>query len=247
MDELPSTIPIDSINTLISWIKSTDSSIRDENLSIASSNELSVVLLFTGLNKVYQYYSSKEVMRNIWKICELLLTHNKTNLKLYLSTGFGKRLSVQLDTTLSYNTFDYIVEPFYSIPDLNTIVWERITPLNSISSISDEREEMKELVSFLEKNYIKLLWDISKALNSLHSLGIIHGDCRIDNIGFNNKGNFVLFDFDGSKMGESNKDYIDLKNSLKFVTGIEIGYIPYAKNIVEKNGLENLEKLKIKK
>lgn len=116
--------------------------------------------------------------------------------------GYGTNKIILLDRFLEYNPFSYIPSIIRYNSSIHTITWSRITPLNS---------EPNKLLSssFLLKNYLKICYDVSKALYSLKSIGLIHNDTRLDNIGIY-KGNFVLFDFDGSGTPEQKcKDYID--------------------------------------
>jgi len=125
------------------------------------------------------------------------------------------------ENVLKYNNFDFIVNLVSYIPN-NVIVWKKVFCLNML--------EGKELSSFILKNIKKLVWDISKALNTLHNLNIYHGDCRIDNIGIYN-GNFILFDFDGSKISNTKeyslmeKDVYDFISSIRFNVGDEFKLI----------------------
>lgn len=108
------------------------------------------------------------------------------------------RVEDSLDITLIYGTFDYIVrlEDIIFFTDRTTdripiLLWEKIVPLNSYSE-----EQKKE---FVKQNLYKLLWDIGKALTTIHKRNYVHGDPTIDNIGIKN-GNLCLFDFDASKV-----------------------------------------------
>jgi hypothetical protein len=127
--------------------------------------------------------------------------------------GYGPDKLVLLDRFLNYNPFTYI--PSVREYDLSTqtIVWTLIKPLNLNPSVLLSEQ-------FLNKNYLKICYDISKALYSLKVIGIIHNDTRLDNVGILD-GNFVLFDFDGAGTPDSKcKDYIDdysdLLKSFKF-------------------------------
>ncbi len=131
----------------------------------------------------------------------------QVNLRILFQKGYGPRKVVILDRFLEYDPFSYI--PSIHKHDLpsNTIIWTLITPLNSNQSVLLS-------TSFLLKNYIKICYDISKALYALKLIGIIHNDTRLDNIGIKAQ-NFILFDFDGSGTPlEKCKDYIDDYNDL---------------------------------
>lgn len=141
------------------------------------------------------------------RIVSLISRLRKVRVRLYFRKGYGPDKIVFLDRYLEY-------DPFWYIPSINsyeessgTITWSRITPLNS---------DPDRLLSqcFLLKNYIKICYDVSKALYALKLTGIMHNDTRLDNIGIHGQ-NFVLFDFDGSGTPlEKCKDYIDDYNDL---------------------------------
>jgi len=172
------------------------------------SNGNSIVFISKEDENVYQYYKDETVCKNIFFIMNKV-NKNKRN-KLYFE-----------ENVLKYNNFDFIVNLVSYIPN-NVIVWKKVFCLNML--------EGKELSSFILKNIKKLVWDISKALNTLHNLNIYHGDCRIDNIGIYN-GNFILFDFDGSKISNTKeytlmeKDVYDFISSIRFNVGDEFKLI----------------------
>ena len=150
-----------------------------------------------------KFISSSVTAKIVFYISQL----RQVNLRILFQKGFGPRKVVILDRFLEYNPFSYI--PSIHKHDLpsNTIIWTLITPLNSNPSLLLS-------TSFLLKNYLKICYDISKALYALKLIGIIHNDTRLDNIGIKAQ-NFVLFDFDGSGTPlEKCKDYIDDYNDL---------------------------------
>lgn len=152
--------------------------------------------VFIGDDFVWQYFKNHRVAD---KICELYK-------KLFKNPIFEYN-------NKEYNIFDYIVPLEFSACDnstsnynSNVIIWKRIETLNKRSFIID---------------FEKLERDIIIALNGLHSMGYVHGDCTLDNIGYYN-GNYVLFDFDMSKLATPEgiaKDfslfYSSMKNRLK--------------------------------
>lgn len=145
-----------------------------------------------------KFISSSVTAKIVFYISQL----QHVSLRILFQKGFGHRKVVVLDRFLEYNPFSYI--PSIHKHDLpsNTITWTLVTPLNSNPSLLLSN-------SFLLKNYIKICYDISKALYSLKLIGVIHNDTRLDNIGIYGQ-NFVLFDFDGSGTPvEKCKDYID--------------------------------------
>ena len=65
------------------------------------------------------------------------------------------------------------------------------------------------------KKIMKLFLEIGVALETLHYNKIVHGDCRLDNIGYRNN-TFVLFDFNASKI-EGEDFYYDINSLYKSV------------------------------
>lgn len=127
--------------------------------------------------------------------------------------GYGQNKIVLLDRFLEYNPFTYIPPVLEYDISRQIIVWTLIKPLNLNPSVLLSEQ-------FLNTNYLKICYDISKALYALKLIGVIHNDTRLDNVGILD-GNFVLFDFDGAGAPESKcKDYIDdyrdLLTSFKF-------------------------------
>ena len=126
--------------------------------------------------------------------------------------GFGKGKEVLFKHTLCYNMFCYVVPYLCFFKKYGVIVWRRVVPLNRLSyGLSTE---------FLEKNFLKIWYDISKALLALRKNNIFHNDTVLDNIGIYNN-NFILFDFDGSKNSPHGCDYKRLKKSFHFY-GVEM-------------------------
>lgn len=174
----------------------------------------SSVIFYTDENIVIQYFTNKGVFN---RICNMMVEFlNKPNVKLSLKIvhGFGKNRKVIYDPkhTYEYNIFTTIPEFLAYIPEMNTVLWNKIIPLNSMNS-----DHIRVLVN---GNKYKFLWDIGKSLFALHTRNILHNDCRLDNIGIQN-GHFVLFDFDGSgspssKGKQLGQDFLDLKNSLEY-------------------------------
>lgn len=204
-------------------------------------------------NQTIQKFHSSKISERIGKIMMSLILNNPTSYRIFLQKGFGPNKKVLIDKKLIYNCFDYIVQFKYLLESEKTIVWEKITPLNRTSF------GLKK--NFLQSNWIKIMYDILKALYSLKTINIIHNDTVLDNIGINNNNNFVLFDFDGSgNPEEKGKDFsVDvytLKKSFKFYD-VEIpekidnisGMIEYLSKKLLKTELEifeYLQNLKIK-
>lgn len=174
---------------------------------LSSSGGSSIVI---NEDSVLQKFINPSVTRKIiFYISEL----RHVKIRLFFRKGFGPRKVVILDRFLEYNPFVYIPAITNHDQSSNTITWTRITPLNSDPTVFLSQ-------SFLINNYLKICYDVSKALYALKSIGIVHNDTRLDNIGIYRQ-NFVLFDFDGSgtpleKCKDYIDDYTDLLTSFKF-------------------------------
>lgn len=178
-----------------------------KTLEYKSSNGLSFVFISEEKKDVFQYYVSQNVCYKIIKIFDAILTESLINKKIY----FNKSVF-----NLNFNLSNYLSYLVDVKQEDNIIIWEKHVCLNSFSKES--------LTNILVNNITKFLWDISQALYGLHCHSILHGDARIDNIGIRND-TFILFDFDGSNMGNEissfKKDNWDLLNSLEFNVGKE--------------------------
>lgn len=164
-----------------------------EGLSLKVSNGLSHVFVYTKYKDVYQIFKKEATVSRIVSILK-----NINNV-------------IKIDY-IDYDLSKYITNIKKYDIDKKLIVWNKIRPLNSFKT--------EELQNIIIDNIFKLLWDIGKALTGLHKNNILHGDCRIDNIGIY-EGNFVLFDFDGSRVSDIKenilyKDFYDFKKSIEF-------------------------------
>lgn len=165
-----------------------------EGLKLKVSNGMSHVFVYSKYEDVYQIFKKHAT---VLRIVELLKSVNNI-----IKTDY-----------VEYDLLKYITNIKRYDIDKKLIIWNKIKPLNSF--------ETEELQSIIINNIFKLLWDIAKALTGLHKNNILHGDCRLDNIGIY-EGNFVLFDFDGSRVSnpkEENilyKDFYDFKRSIEF-------------------------------
>lgn len=186
--------------------------LTNNNYNIKTSSGSSKVYIDKKDNIVIQQYISYQVAKRISDIMLKLLEKKQITLNIVFQKGFGPNKKVFLKTEIKYDPFNYITPFLFYIEKDNIIAWKKITPLNeSEKTISRE---------FLKKNFFKIWYDISKGLNALKTINIIHNDTVIDNIGIYN-GNFVLFDFDASDSPENKgKDFSDdfkmLKQSFKF-------------------------------
>jgi hypothetical protein len=178
-----------------------------KTLEYKSSNGSSFVFISEEKKDVFQYYVSQNVCYKIINIFDAILRESLINKKIY----FNKCIF-----NLNFNLSNYLSYLVDVKQEDNIIIWEKHVCLNSFSKES--------LTNILVNNITKFLWDISKALYGLHYHSILHGDARIDNIGIRNN-TFILFDFDGSNMGNEissfKKDNWDLLKSLEFNVGKE--------------------------
>lgn len=210
----------------------------------------STVLVKKNSNWVFQRFNSKEVAERVGGIALKLVENNKIEYRILFQKGFGQRKTILLDKIILYRAFDYIVPFEYYIPSDRMIVWRKIEPLN----------KLKENQYFLSENWLKIWYDISKALYALKNIGIMHNDTVIDNIGIY-RGKFVLFDFDGSgtpddKGKDFSDDFVSLKKSFTF-HGVDKGgfhgiasiveFISKTKGISLTDALDYLETLEINK
>lgn len=105
------------------------------------------------------------------------------------------------------NTNDYIVKYLEHFEELNTILWEKVEPLH-YHNVLDIQQNIKDIKR-----------DIKEAINYIHEIGYLHGDCTIDNIGKNKRGRYVLFDFDliSNIYEKENRDFYIFNRSVKFL------------------------------
>ena len=122
-----------------------------------------------------------------------------------------------------YSRFKHHPSPF--CPELFNY-----TVSTNFKHVKMEIEELKVLKDFRckdgETGIFKLMVDVLGGLRILHSLGYVHGDISINNLGFNHKkGIWQLFDFDNSQRIEdanAEDDYFSFANTLKKVIGLGI-------------------------
>lgn len=167
------------------------------SLDVKSSNGSSFVFITPSDVNVYQYFKYDDTASRIIKILNSIL---KKNIKINYANNI-----------ITYNLHDFICK-FVSYEPNNIIIWKKHVCLNSFDKLT--------IKNIIINNLSKLLWDIGRSLYALHQNNIYHGDARIDNIGILN-GNFILFDFDGSRMSpiDSEKDVYDFTRSIKFNVG----------------------------
>lgn len=167
-----------------------------------SSNGTSFVCIKSDIPFAYQCFNYNSTSSKIYSILSSCDSKIKYTIYIDKKTYFCNE----------YDLFDFIPRIKNYIEPSNLIIWEKILPLNAL-----DKMHMKDMI---EKNIIKLLWDIAKALHGLHINNIYHADARIDNIGIKND-NFILFDFDGSKKVDDSNSQIVTKDYNDFIRSIE--------------------------
>ena len=169
-----------------------DDDLSLENTVVTSSSGISVTVIFRNKDKVYQLFSCKSVYERIKKFCEAMECHYGIN-----------------DYT------KYIVKHRDFFDEIFGISFDKIEPINNFTF---DPEQMKTHVQPRKK---MIEQDISKALTFFHEyMDASHGDCRIDNIGYNwNTSTYVLFDYDKSilhsDLTSKTKDLTTFQDSLK--------------------------------
>ena len=103
---------------------------------------------------------------------------------------------------------DYLTKYIRHSSNFLYVVEERVDPIVFDGQI---KEKYKKI------NYNKIKFDVLRGLETFHVNNLIHGDCTLDNIGFRKSTNtFVLFDFNGTRIGNPEKDLSTLNNSFKY-------------------------------
>jgi tRNA A-37 threonylcarbamoyl transferase component Bud32 len=229
----------DFVNIVIKYINT----YHPINIKFLDSSGSSIVILGSDIAHIYQYFMCLELYTRIYEIVS----------DIYYNSNISKEISIDdNEVILTYDLKKYIVRPYFFIRENKSICWSKLNTLNSF----------KNLKEFVCKNIEKLLWDISKGLCGIHLNGYVHCDATIDNIGINEYGNFVLFDFDSSVYITYNKnEYSDFriffrslllhtedemfKNFISEEDFIEGGMSIFKKLITNEKDIEYFEKLKI--
>jgi len=156
-----------------------------------SSNGSSVV--FVGKTKTFQVFEFESVYQ---KIKELIYT-------------LPDKIDDDDSEDMTTSNFLPLIRNQEELPPC-TLVWKIITPLNIFTQ--------SQIRGIIRMNFCKFSLDINKALHCLHKYGYIHNDCRIDNIGITEKGDFCLFDYGATAKGTNwINDFLDLNKSLHFL------------------------------
>lgn len=145
------------------------------DFKILDSSGSSVAIIMTNSDLVYQIYKSKELYHKIIKFYDRL--KNK----------------------------EYVVQMIDKKPEINTIVWKKITPLH---------EKGREYIKTHRK---KIKKELEKGLVLFSDSGLRHGDSTLDNAGMTTDDRYVWYDFDSSKLSPNlGADTYLLNKSLKF-------------------------------
>ena len=171
--------------------------IEDNDLSlgntiVTSSSGISVTVIFRNKDVVYQLFSGKSVYERVKKFCQAMSIHYGIN-------GYT----------------NYIVKHREFFDEINGISFDKIEPINNFTF------DPKKMKTHVQTRHKVIEEDISKALSFFHEyMNASHGDCRIDNIGYNwNTGTYVLFDYDksilDSDLASKTKDLTTFQDSLK--------------------------------
>lgn len=151
------------------------------DISMKESNGQSVVIVSNERSVVFQHYINTNTFNCIVK----MIKHLKKSRKIIYCVG-------DTDICIKYDVFDYLTPFNNHINHFNIIEWKKIYPIDPICKSSQFTND------FISKNLFKIMWDIGKALYAMHLNNYLHKDPSIDNVGINDAGNFVLFDFDMS-------------------------------------------------
>ena len=173
-------------------------------IKITSSSDSLIVLIFSNfVIKLFQFESIFDKEISIIENCKN--NQNIVNSLGYFSTNNGKinknnivNISEKLNLD-NRNIFISITEKLELLTELNNNKINLLIDINNIHIL------------------LKLFLEIGSALEELHNNGIVHGDCRLDNIGYKDN-KFVLFDFNASNFENKNYlcDIITLIKSVKF-------------------------------
>ncbi len=179
------------------------------DFNILESNGQSFVLISEGVADVVQYYINFDRYN---RVISAYGCGEKANINIALYDMFDRFDNKPV--IIDYSCLDYLPKMIYHcshVDKYSYVVWEKLTTLNSF--------EPDKLKSFIIKNFKKLLWDITKALEYFHRHAFLHGDPSLDNIGINSQGNFVLYDFDASISTNHlyENSYVDYKKFFKSI------------------------------
>jgi tRNA A-37 threonylcarbamoyl transferase component Bud32 len=203
-----------------------------EDLDVTSSSGATLTFIAkSGGATVMQYIMDEPMFKKIRQF--------------YLRKVHKSRASLEVrGMETHYDLRTYIAQIVQILPEIKSILVERVLPLNQLFSDlpsqpvnenrNDEPDEQnyrnQMLTAFIQRNSEKLIWDINKAIHGLHQEGYSQGDVRLDNIGIKN-GNFVLFDYSGLR--EKSKltlqdDFTMFEESLK-----ARGITPLSANVLD--------------
>lgn len=175
----------------------TEQGIPFDETKFASSNGMSCVIVPRDGPVVYQLYRSRETFDKIVAFCR----------------------EIQLNCETSGNpACKFLVKHRAIIDKYNCIVFDKILPLNGqFSAMLHLREDIKPFQAFISARIGKIREQIGAAVDFIASLGFAHGDVKLDNIGIDSDGDFVLFDYDGLSRKDGHEEDLDsLEKSIRY-------------------------------
>lgn len=133
--------------------------------------------------------------------------YNCSNVFMYKSDVAGMVIVLDHCVVRTYRTAKFLkIRPLYRLRNpylercmmskqmghVGVFVCKKIKPLVNIADLTLS-------VKFTPERFEKLLNDVGKGLDKIHSYGYCHNDTSLDNTGYDEEtGNFVIFDFDAS-------------------------------------------------
>lgn len=181
----------------------------DEYLPADSAFRARMVLALKKMNEMDEFDIENQPCGS--NDCSVVFIGKTKAFQVFQFPGIATRIK-GIISNISNTNIPLVKDSQINLPDV--IVWKRIIPLNRIS-----KESAKSIVS---DHFDQFENDLNNALCALHSIGYSHGDCRLDNIGFevlDSNLKFYLFDFDASRLSnysEKINDFVTLNESLYF-------------------------------
>lgn len=175
----------------------TEQGIPFDKTKFATSNGMSCVIVPKDGPVVYQLYRSREIFDKIVEFCR----------------------EVQLNCETSTNpACKFLVKHRAVIEKSNCIVFDKISPLNEqFPAMLHIDDDIKPFQAFVTAHIGKIREQIGAAIDFIASLGFAHGDVKLDNIGMDSDGDFVLFDYDGVTRKDGHEEDLDsLNKSIRY-------------------------------
>ena len=176
-------------------------------LPIKMESSSGTVLVFIFKDFVIKLFESSIILKKETGIIQT----GFNNLNILKDFGYIMILNGQIQKTKNIFNNDLSNLKFREDCNLFLSITEK---LSLVTSIKDSRVCLSIDINNIKK-IMKLFLEIGVALETLHYNKIVHGDCRLDNIGYRNN-TFVLFDFNASKI-EGEDFYYDINTLYKSV------------------------------